>query len=144
MFYNLFCWQFTNVCNKLERLSQAGLSNLIKCFRARPGAYPRVEHLKGSSLVQALAFFHKHQTRQERLARDKHLLRTFINYWCKMFYNIGPRTQPYLLVMLAGKNMNVNQHLKLLFESSNEFCVFAPFLKTSRVAFGITKDYLPI
>ncbi len=30
----------------------------------------------------------------ERLARDKHssLLRTFVNYVCKTFYNIGPRS----------------------------------------------------
>ena len=35
---------------------------------------------------------HKHQTKLERFARDKHssLLYTLINYWRKMFYNIGP------------------------------------------------------
>ncbi len=39
----------------LERLSLASLSNLVQCLRVRPGAYPRVENLKGASLGQALA-----------------------------------------------------------------------------------------
>jgi hypothetical protein len=36
--------------------------------------------------------YHKHQTRQERLARDKdsNLLRTFVNYDHEKPYNIGP------------------------------------------------------
>ncbi len=33
---------FTNVRNKLERLSMAGLSSLVYCLWARPGAYPIV------------------------------------------------------------------------------------------------------
>ncbi len=48
------------------------------------GAYPIVEHRKST---------HKHQTRLslERPAVDKHnnLFRTFLNYDCKKFYNIG-------------------------------------------------------
>ncbi len=38
---------------------------------------------------------HKSQTRLERAARDKNssLLRTFINYSCKKFYDYGPRGQ---------------------------------------------------
>ncbi len=35
---------------------------------------------------------HKHQTKQKSSARDNHssLLRTFVNYWCRKVYNIGP------------------------------------------------------
>jgi hypothetical protein len=39
--------------NKLECLSLARLSSLVYSLWARPGAYPRVEHLKGSSIGQA-------------------------------------------------------------------------------------------
>jgi hypothetical protein len=31
-------------------LSLASLPSLVYCWWARPGAYPRVEHLKGSSI----------------------------------------------------------------------------------------------
>jgi hypothetical protein len=41
--------------NKLECLLLASLSGLVYCLWARPGAYPRVEHLKGVSLWQAPA-----------------------------------------------------------------------------------------
>jgi hypothetical protein len=43
--------QFTNVGNKLECLSVASLYALVQCLSARPGAYPRVEHLKADSKV---------------------------------------------------------------------------------------------
>jgi hypothetical protein len=36
-------------------LSLASLSSLVYCLWARPGAYPRVEHLKGSSIRQVPA-----------------------------------------------------------------------------------------
>jgi hypothetical protein len=38
-----------------------------------------------------------HYTRLERLVRDKHssLLRKFVNYGQKKFYNIGPRVQSH-------------------------------------------------
>ncbi len=42
-------------CNKQEGLSRECFSNLVYCSRASPGAQPRVEHLKGKSLRQALA-----------------------------------------------------------------------------------------
>ncbi len=41
--------------NKLERLSLASLSSLVYGLWARPRAYPRVEHLKDSSIGYALA-----------------------------------------------------------------------------------------
>ncbi len=42
-------------CNKLECLFLASLSSRVYCLWARPGAYLRVENLKGVSLWQALA-----------------------------------------------------------------------------------------
>jgi hypothetical protein len=44
-----------NFRNKLESFLLASISNPIYCLRARPGAYPRMEHLKGVSLGQAPA-----------------------------------------------------------------------------------------
>jgi hypothetical protein len=49
----LFTTVIVKFYNKLERLSLAGLSSLFYCLRVRPGAYPRVEHLKDVSLGQA-------------------------------------------------------------------------------------------
>jgi hypothetical protein len=40
---------------KLEFLSLASLSSLVYFLWARPGAYPKAEHLKGSSIGQAPA-----------------------------------------------------------------------------------------
>jgi hypothetical protein len=48
-----------NASNRLERLFLAGFSNLLLCLRARPGAYPRVEHLKGAFLAYAPALLGK-------------------------------------------------------------------------------------
>jgi hypothetical protein len=40
-------------------------------------------------------FTHKNYTWLESLSREKHssILETFVNYGCKKFYNIGPRTR---------------------------------------------------
>jgi hypothetical protein len=38
-----------------ECLSQTGLSSLVQCLWSRPGAYPRVEHLKVTLLGQTPA-----------------------------------------------------------------------------------------
>jgi hypothetical protein len=38
--------------NKLECLSLSRFSSLVLCLWVRPEAYPRVEHLKGASLLQ--------------------------------------------------------------------------------------------
>jgi hypothetical protein len=42
-----------NVPNKLESLFLASLPNLAYCLQARPGAYPRIEHMKNSCLGYA-------------------------------------------------------------------------------------------
>ncbi len=57
-------------CNKLECLSLANLSSLVYCSRVRPGAYPRVEQLKGASRV-GCGLTCKHYTMLERLSRYK-------------------------------------------------------------------------
>jgi len=44
-----------NFRNKIEHLSLASFSSLVKCLWVKPRAYPRVEHLKVASLGQALA-----------------------------------------------------------------------------------------
>jgi hypothetical protein len=51
-------------------------------FASKAGAYPS----------EALRLTHKHLTRLERLAKDKHssLLTAFINFEGKMFYKICP------------------------------------------------------
>jgi hypothetical protein len=57
-------------------------------FVGKAGAYPIEEPLRYSTPGLA----HKQQTSLESLARDKHssLIRTFVNYGGKKFYNIGP------------------------------------------------------
>jgi hypothetical protein len=46
---------FTDFRNKLECLSLSSLSSLVQCYWVRPGAYPRVEHLKVASHGKTLA-----------------------------------------------------------------------------------------
>jgi hypothetical protein len=43
-----------NVCSKLECLSSARLSSPVYYLWMRPGAHPRVEHMKIASLRQTL------------------------------------------------------------------------------------------
>ncbi len=47
----LFCPPFADFRNKLERLSLASISSLVKRLWVRPRAYPRVEHLKGTNTL---------------------------------------------------------------------------------------------
>ncbi len=46
--------KFTNFHNMLVFVPGKP-SSIVHCLRARPGAYPRVEHLKGASIGQVLA-----------------------------------------------------------------------------------------
>ncbi len=50
---NLLHLHFTNVRNKLEYLVFPAKFNV---YGERPGAYPRVEHLKGASLGRFLSY----------------------------------------------------------------------------------------
>jgi hypothetical protein len=83
--------------NKLECLSLASLCNIVYLW-IRPGAYPKVELLKGAILEQAPALpTNKHKTRLQRLGRDKHssLLRKSVNYVRKIFIGLAPRLINY-------------------------------------------------
>jgi hypothetical protein len=76
---------FSNICNKLECLSIAGLSTILLCLWVRSGANHSGAHERcfpqvGSYLTRNLL------TRLERLARDNYsiLLQTLINYSRKL------------------------------------------------------------
>ncbi len=57
-------------------------------------AYPRGQHLKRCSTWVGSNLTHKHYTKLEKLATNKYssLLRRFINYSHKKFYNIETRS----------------------------------------------------
>jgi hypothetical protein len=85
-----------NFRNKLECLSLAGLSKLAYCLQVRPGAYPRLEHLKGTAGLKA-----KHSLcflSNIRLFRLEILGSNTLAYFGgaslmrKKFYRIGPWT----------------------------------------------------
>ncbi len=61
-------------------------------FAGKAGAYPSEAPFKCSILEWAPGLAHKQSTSMERLAKNKHssLLRIFVNYGQKKFYNIGP------------------------------------------------------
>jgi hypothetical protein len=60
-------------------------------FSGKAGTYPRVEQPKGALLGKALALPTNSRLGLKGLSRDKHisLLRKFINYELKKFYNFG-------------------------------------------------------
>jgi hypothetical protein len=62
-----------NVCNKLDYLTREDLSSLVECFQVRPGAYPRVEQLKGASLAKALALLENFRLGWKALPRTNNL-----------------------------------------------------------------------
>ncbi len=68
----------------------------VSCLWVRPGIQPRMKHLKGALPRQTLAFLTNIRQGWKDYTgtyRDKHssLLRKFINYCRKKFYNIRPR-----------------------------------------------------
>jgi hypothetical protein len=74
---------------------------------SRVQAYPCDAPFRCSTL----GLTHKHRTRLERRAKDKHssLLQQFINYSCKEFYNFRPRTkQPLVVVCLTFETENLS------------------------------------
>ncbi len=64
-------------------------------FAGKAEAYLSEVTLRCSTLGETPGFTHKHQTRLEKLARDKYttLLQTFINYGQKSFITFGPGSQ---------------------------------------------------
>jgi hypothetical protein len=86
-----------NFLNNLECLSLSGLYSQVYCLWVRPGAYPSEAPFRYSPLGQAASLAHKHYPRLEMLARVIHssLLRKFVNYGRKKFYNFGTWAQCY-------------------------------------------------
>jgi len=64
-------------------------------------------------------FINKHWTKLERLARDKHssLLRTFVNYDRKLFYNIEPR------LIYDGLKVKPGQSLSDLYRGFEKYSI---------------------
>ncbi len=60
-------------------------------------AYTSEALFRCSALGLAPGLTHKHWTILEKPARDKHssLLRAFVNYGLKKFYNTGPKVQSF-------------------------------------------------
>jgi len=98
---------------------------------ARERACPRVVHegMKGASFLGS-GLTCKHNTRLERLAREKHssLLRTYVNYRCsKVFVKTGAisrfRKQQklfhnFFLFTIAQRTRHISQHTFLLVEKA--------------------------
>jgi hypothetical protein len=67
------------------------------------------------SILEGSGLHRKYKTRLERLDSDKQfsgLLRTFINYGCKMFYNIGLGGQSFKT--FYGRDLRICYKLKCL------------------------------
>jgi hypothetical protein len=77
--------------NKLERLSLATFSSLVLYLQVRPGAYTRVEHLKGASLGKAPALLENIRLDYKSLPGANVLAnyKKVVTYGRKKFYNIG-------------------------------------------------------
>jgi hypothetical protein len=99
-----------NAHNKLECLS---LPQPSLMFLGTEETYLSVKQLKGCLIWVSSGLLYKHYTRLEMLARDKHssLLRKFVIYDCKWFYNIGAKRQCYkkfvrnLLIFVLSLNV---------------------------------------
>ncbi len=86
--------------NKLECLSLASLSNLVQCLQPT----------------------HKHYTKFERLARDKHfsLLQKSVNYGSKKFYSTCPRIQITRCVFdIFSKSCPISSHPQIREETGH-------------------------
>jgi len=69
-------------------------------LRVRPGAYPRVEHLKGASLGLSLALPANIRLGWKGLpGPNTSLLRKSVNCGCKKFYSTGPRMLTWVQIL---------------------------------------------
>ncbi len=86
LYYRTFCGRNLQIFVISQCLSLASFSSLILCLHLMPEP-ARVKHLSSSTLGQAPGLAPKHQTRLERLTRDKHssLLQKYVNYDRKSF-----------------------------------------------------------
>jgi hypothetical protein len=97
-FLYLYVWifqgLFSTLCCGGTRELEGGCKHIVFKDQARKsGAYPSEAPFRSWSLGYAPGLPHKHKTRLERHARDKHssLLRKSVNYGHEKFYSIGPR-----------------------------------------------------
>ncbi len=69
---------------------------------------------------------HKHFTRLERLARDKHstLLSTFVNYGCKKLNNIGPLWHTLAAGVWLIKDLKLHFCVSNIKNDTNKFCEY--------------------
>ncbi len=83
--------------NMLECLSLASLSNLVQCLQVRLGPTQMKCLFRYSTLGQAPGLAHKHQTRLERLVRDKRssLLRKHVTYGRKVLQQWSQKSSQY-------------------------------------------------
>ncbi len=70
-------------------------------FAGKNGAYPSEAPFSCSTLGYTPDLTHKHLTRLERLASDKHssLLQKSVNYGCNKFYDTGPSMEICLFII---------------------------------------------
>jgi hypothetical protein len=89
----------------------ASLPELVFCLQVRPsGAYPRVEYMKSSSLqgrLLALPSNIRLGWKGLQGTNTRSLLRTFVNYGLKKFYNIEPCLQELIVDFLQCPNIFV-------------------------------------
>ncbi len=105
---SLLCtFEITNV----KRFTTLGTkAYTIKQFTA--GAYPSEAPFRCSTLGQAPGLTHKHQTRLERLAKDKHssLLRKSVNYGRKFVVQYRPQFFYFFLIFfLIFRSISINK-----------------------------------
>ncbi len=101
----------------------AKLYSLVYCLWARPGAYPIVEHLKGSSMGQIPAL-----QADIRLSWKGLIWKNTLAYYYgrKNFYNIGPRDQ---------------SHKNLWLKTANTFCKLGHFIDINNICFTVVKRF---
>ncbi len=85
-------------------LPLATLPRLVQCLWVRPGAYPRVEPLKGVSLGWASTL----PTNTIQSYKDLQGTNTLANYSCKKLYNIGPWALLHRISIL-GQNIFIEK-----------------------------------
>ncbi len=89
-------------------MSLASISSLVYSLWARPGTYPRVEHLKGDSLWSAQALPTNIRLGWKCLPRtNTSSLQTFLNYTCKKSHNIGTSGLNYKPITIINYDSSV-------------------------------------
>jgi hypothetical protein len=79
-------------------------------FEGKAKAYLSETSLTCSTLGQAAGLTHKHLTSLKKLGRDGHssLLQNFVNYDCKIFYDIGPSWNIFKTLGINMTNLSLS------------------------------------